>query len=99
MSTEAAPTDIAALEAQIISQTALFNELRLSAKPVDEAKKTLSELKKRLALAKNAGKSKEKKGDEKDALQEKKKKEPLLLKTAKVRHRKRNFSSPKLTFP
>jgi len=84
MSTEAT-ANIAALEAEIVSQTAIFNKLRLSAQPVDDAKKTLADLKKRLALVKNAGKPKEKKGDEKDALRETKKKEPLLLKTAKVR--------------
>src|SRR4051812_20139679 len=53
--------NIADLEADIAAQTAKFNELRLSGKPLDEVKKTLSDLKKTLALAKNAGKEKEKK--------------------------------------
>ena len=97
MSTESisGSSDIAALEAEITSQTAIFNNLRLSAQPVDDAKKTLAELKKRLALVKNAGKTKDKKG-EKDALREKKKKEPLLLKTAKVRVAKIIFSHLKI---
>jgi histidyl-tRNA synthetase len=81
MSTEA---DIAALEAEIVTQTVKFNELRLSGQPHDDAKKTLSDLKRRLALAKSAGKPKDKLGKG-DAVQEKKK-EPLLLKTAKARH-------------
>ena len=96
MSTESTSSDIAALEAEIVSQTAIFNNLRLSAQPVDDAKKTLAELKKRLALVKNAGKTRDKKGDEKDALREKKKKEPLLLKTAKVRLAKILFSHLKI---
>ena len=84
MSTEAI-LDISALEAEVVSQTAEFNKLRLSGQPYDHAKSTLAELKRRLALLKNIGKSKDRKGEEKDALQEKKKKDPLLLKTAKVR--------------
>lgn len=93
MSPEAISTDVAALETEITSHTAKFNELRLSGQPHDDVKKTLADLKRRLAQLKNAGKpkDKEKKGDEKDALQEKKKKDPLLLKTAKVRHREHNF--------
>lgn len=88
MSTEAVPTDIAALEADITSQTIKFNQLRLAGQPHDDVKQTLAHLKRNLALVKNAGKprDKEKKREEKDTLQETKKKEPLLLKTAKVRH-------------
>ena len=66
------------LSQEIAQQTTLFNELRLqNAEPssVEEAKKKLGELKKALgALAKTAGAGK-------DA----KKKERMLLKTAKVR--------------
>ena len=83
--------DIAGLEAQIATETARFNELRLGGGSLDESKKTLSELKKALALAKNAGKEKKEKaapaangeagGSSAPAT---KKKERLLLKTAKV---------------
>jgi histidyl-tRNA synthetase len=62
---------------ELTKQTALFNELRLqNVEPsvLDEAKKKLGELKKSLALLKGAGGSK-------DAG---KKRERLLLKTAKV---------------
>ena len=87
MSTEAA------LEAEITSHTAKFNQLRLSGQPHDDVKKTLADLKRRLAQLKNAGKpkEKEKRGEERDVLQEKKKKDPLLLKTAKVHHREQHF--------
>lgn len=91
MATTSSPTDIAGLEAQIAMETARFNELRLSGGSLDEPKKTLSELKKALALAKNAGKEKKEKaapaatgeagGSSAPAA---KKKERLLLKTAKV---------------
>jgi histidyl-tRNA synthetase len=67
-----------AIDQQVTQQTVLFNELRLqNADPsvIDEAKKKLGELKKSLALMKGAGGSK-------DAG---KKRERLLLKTAKVR--------------
>ena len=67
------------LTQQIADQTALFNKLKLeNSDPslLEEAKKKLSELKKTLNLSKNAS------GDGKDAG---KKKERLLLKTAKVR--------------
>ena len=95
MSTEVTSTDISALEAEIISQTAKFNELRLSGRPLDDVRNTLAELKKRLALVKNRGKpkDKEKKGDQKDAVREMKKKDLLLLKTAKVRCREPDFLS------
>jgi len=75
--------NIADLEAEITTQTAKFNELRLSGQPIDDVRKTLSELKKTLQLAKNAGKEREKKASGGDGAQLKKK-ELLLLKTAKV---------------
>ncbi|PPQ93420.1 hypothetical protein CVT25_004492 [Psilocybe cyanescens] len=83
--------NIAQLEAEIVVQTTKFNELRLKGEPLDESKKMLSDLKKSLALAKNIGKEKKEKGegDKKKVeggdqqVQEKKKKERLLLKTAK----------------
>lgn len=86
--------DISELEAEIVAQTAKFNELRLKGEPLDEIKKSLSDLKKKLALAKNAGKEKKEKvaGDKAKAegsgaqQGQEKKKERLLLKTAKVRH-------------
>jgi hypothetical protein len=68
----------ASLEQEIAQQTTLFNELRLKnaeASVQDEAKKKLGELKKSLALSKGGGGSK-------DAG---KKRERLMLKTAKVR--------------
>ncbi|KAH9486033.1 Histidine--tRNA ligase, mitochondrial [Psilocybe cubensis] len=78
---------IAELEAEIVVQTAKFNELRLKGEPLDDAKKTLSDLKKSLALAKGAGKEKKEKAEKVEGgdqqVQEKKKKERLLLKTAK----------------
>ncbi|KAJ3505906.1 hypothetical protein NLJ89_g7166 [Agrocybe chaxingu] len=54
----ASPVGIPGLGAEIASQTVKFNDLRLSGQPLDEIKQTLSELKKTLALAKNAGKEK-----------------------------------------
>lgn len=90
MSSDTTSVDIPNLEANIAAQTAKFNEFRLSGQPVDEIKKSLSDLKKTLALAKNAGKvkDKEKKTEESGVLggglQDKKKKDQLLLKTAKV---------------
>lgn len=81
--------NIAGLEAEIVAQTAIFNELRLKGAPLNESKKILSDLKKSLALAKNAGKEKKEKVEKVEGgaqqVQEKKKKERLLLKTAKVR--------------
>lgn len=63
---------------EIAAQTALFNELRLkegtSVEELKEAKEKLGELKKAAALAKG--------GENKDVG---KKKERILLKTAKVR--------------
>ena len=89
----ALPTTPEALEAEIVAQTAIFNELRLnpgassSSDSIDDVKKRLGDLKRALALAKNAGK--EKKPKDKDAAPtaagQEKKKERLLLKTAKVR--------------
>lgn len=92
MATTSSPVDIAGLEAQIATETARFNELRLSGGSLDEPKKILSELKKALALAKNAGKEKKEKAAPATSGQAggssapaAKKKERLLLKTAKVR--------------
>jgi len=85
--TDVSPKSVSELEAEIATQTARFNELRLAKQPLDEAKQTLSELKKALALAKNAGKPKEeKKKAEGEPEGDKKKKERILLKTAKVRN-------------
>ena len=69
MSTQAALADMAALEAEIVSQTAEFNQLRISNQPIDNVKKTLAELKKSLALAKNAGKPKDKEKKKADTAQ------------------------------
>lgn len=89
----AIPTTPDALEAEIAVQTTKFNELRLNpdksvATPevLNDAKKKLAELKRALGVAKAAGKEKVKKDvvgtvEAKDE----KKKERLLLKTAKVR--------------
>lgn len=89
MATTSSPVDIAGLEAQIATETARFNELRLSGGSLDEPKKILSELKKALALAKNAGKEKAAPATSGQAggssAPAAKKKERLLLKTAKVR--------------
>ncbi|KAJ7292628.1 hypothetical protein C8J57DRAFT_1041644 [Mycena rebaudengoi] len=71
-------SSMASIESQITEQTALFNQLRLqNAEPsvLDEAKKKLGELKRSLATSKNSGES-----GSKDAS---KKRERLLLKTAK----------------
>ena len=87
MSSNITSVDISSLEAEIASQTIKFNELRLSGQPLDDIKKSLSDLKKTLALARNAGKvkDKEKKTEESEISgTEKKKKDLLLLKTAKV---------------
>ena len=88
MATTSSPADIAGLETQIATETARFNELRLSGGSLDESKKTLSELKKALALAKNAGKEKREKATPGEprgsSAPAAKKKERLLLKTAKV---------------
>lgn len=97
-STTNPPADLAALEAEIASVNARFNELRLAGAPTEEAKKTLSELKKALAMAKGAAGGREKKEkkeaaateagkkDDKETTEgDKKKKERLLLKTAKAR--------------
>ncbi|KAF8200941.1 histidine-tRNA ligase [Pholiota molesta] len=77
----------AELEAQIATTSAQFNELRLAGAPVDEVKKTLSELKKALAMAKGAAGVREKKETKEagaaPAAGPEKKKERLLLKTAK----------------
>jgi hypothetical protein len=48
MSTEVPQSDIAALEAEIISQTAIFNQLRLSGQPFDEAKDALAEFEEKI---------------------------------------------------
>ncbi|KZT27501.1 histidyl-tRNA synthetase [Neolentinus lepideus HHB14362 ss-1] len=75
MNIESAQATLVSLEEEVTRQTALVNELRTTnadARALDEAKKKLGELKKALALSKGAGGSKEGK-----------KKERLLLKTAK----------------
>ncbi|KAF5311942.1 hypothetical protein D9619_002358 [Psilocybe cf. subviscida] len=59
-----ASTDIASLETQIVGETVGFNELRLSGRSVHESKKTLSELKKALAMAKGAGNLEGEEGEE-----------------------------------
>ncbi|CAA7269768.1 unnamed protein product [Cyclocybe aegerita] len=83
----ASPVNISELEAEIAAQKAKFNDLRLSGQPLDEIKQTLSELKRTLAVAKNAGKEKKLKAADGEAKPEsssqEKKKERLLLKTAK----------------
>ncbi|KAF9523078.1 histidyl-tRNA synthetase [Crepidotus variabilis] len=83
MSNEPQPVNIPELEKAITTQTAKLNELRLSGQPVDDIRKTLSDLKKTLSLAKNGGKQKEKKPVEEGRVVPDKKKELLLLKTAK----------------
>ncbi|KAK7063623.1 mitochondrial histidine--tRNA ligase [Favolaschia claudopus] len=73
---------IESVSEQIATQTALFNQLRLqNAEPalIDEAKKKLGELKKSLALSKSSGGNAEGSGAKEAA----KKRERLLLKTAK----------------
>ncbi|KAH6910988.1 histidine-tRNA ligase [Coprinopsis sp. MPI-PUGE-AT-0042] len=84
------PTTPEALEAEIAAQKALFNELRLnpdkssSSAALDDVKKRLSDLQRALGLAKSAGKEKRPKDkDAAPAAAPDKKKERLLLKTAK----------------
>ena len=76
------------LEADIAAQKAIFNDLRAQGAPLEEAKKRLGDLQKTLALVKVAGREKEKKvegsGDQHQVDGKPKKKERLLLKTAKV---------------
>jgi histidyl-tRNA synthetase len=85
-----------ALEAEIAVQTARFNDLRLNTdktvatpEALADAKKRLADLKKALGQAKAAGKEKKPKAEGGAAApqpaQGEKKKERLLLKTAKVR--------------
>jgi histidyl-tRNA synthetase len=79
---------IESISEQISNQTALFNQLRLQnaeASLIDEAKKKLGELKKSLALSKGSDASASKDGG--------KKRERLLLKTAKVRIHEWNYHS------
>ena len=93
-SNDASPTTPEALEAEIAVQTARFNELRLNAdksvatpEALADAKKRLADLKKALGQAKSAGKEKKPKAEGAAAApapQGEKKKERLLLKTAKV---------------
>jgi histidyl-tRNA synthetase len=74
---------IESIQEQITNQTALFNQLRLQnaeTSVIDEAKKKLGELKKSLALSKGSDSSAAA-GVPKDGA---KKRERLLLKTAKV---------------
>ena len=76
------------LEADIAAQKAIFNDLRAQGAPLEEAKKRLGDLQKTLALVKGAGKEKEKKAEGSGQHQvdgQPKKKERLLLKTAKVK--------------
>jgi histidyl-tRNA synthetase len=76
------------LEADIATQKAIFNDLRAQGAPLEEARKQLGDLQKTLALVKGAGKEKEKKaegsGGQHQVDGKPKKKERLLLKTAKV---------------
>ena len=88
MASTATDKSVAELEEEIITQTAIFNDLRAQGSPLDEVKKQLGDLKKALALAKGAGKEKEKKTE--GSTSQPKKKERLLLKTAKV-HSSRLF--------
>ena len=92
---DALPTTPEALEAEIAVQTARFNDLRLNAdksvatpEALADAKKRLADLKKALGQAKAAGKEKKPKAEGAAAAQQpaqgEKKKERLLLKTAKV---------------
>jgi len=92
MATTLSPVEIADLEAQITAETDRFNELRQGGGSIEESKKTLAELKKALNSAKNAGKEKREKvapaaqGEAgASSAPASKKKERLLLKTAKVR--------------
>ncbi|KAJ2914931.1 hypothetical protein MD484_g5486, partial [Candolleomyces efflorescens] len=92
---DALPTTPEALEAEIAVQTARFNDLRLNAdksvatpEALADAKKRLADLKKALGQAKAAGKEKKPKVEGAAAAaqqpaQGEKKKERLLLKTAK----------------
>ena len=77
------------LELDIAAQKAIFNDLRAQGAPLEEARKQLGELQKSLALVKGAGKEKEKKaegsGGQHQVDGKPKKKERLLLKTAKVK--------------
>ena len=76
------------LEADIAAQKTVFNDLRAQGAPLEEAKKHLGDLQKTLGLVKGAGKEKENKaegsGGQHQADGKPKKKERLLLKTAKV---------------
>ena len=77
---------VSELDAEIVAQKKIFNDLRAQGAPLDEAKKQLGDLQKALALAKGAG-EKEKKDEgsgQPQAGVPPKKKERLLLKTAKV---------------
>ena len=73
------------------AQKTVFNDLRAQGAPLEEAKKQLGDLQKTLALVKGAGMEKEKKaegsGGQRHADGKPKKKERLLLKTAKVKFR------------
>ncbi len=97
-STINSPVNLTALEAEIASVKARLHELRLAGGPTEDAKKTLSELQKALGTARGAVSGREKKEkkeagateagnkDNKEVAEgDRKKKERLLLKTAKVR--------------
>ena len=77
------------LEADIAAQKAIFNDLRAQGAPLEDAKKQLGDLQRTLQLIKGAGKEKEKKpegsGGQHQVDGQPKKKERLLLKTAKVK--------------
>lgn len=81
MSSDSAPISLEQLEQEIAQQKALFNDLRsqhaAGSPELEEAKKKLGELQKALALSKS-------KGDASKDAAGGKKKERLLLKTAKV---------------
>ena len=91
MTSTSIPTEksVQELEADIVAQKAIFNDLRAQGAPLEEAKKRLGDLQKTLALVKGAGKEKEKKsegsGGQHQVDGQPKKKERLLLKTAKVK--------------
>jgi hypothetical protein len=77
------------LEADIAAQKSIFNDLRAQGAPLEDAKKQLGDLQRTLQLVKGAGKEKEKKaegsGGQHQVNSQPKKKERLLLKTAKVK--------------
>jgi len=83
-----AEKSVADLDAEIAAQTVIYKELKAQGAPLEEAREQLGDLKKALALVKGAGKEKEKKAGgstgQPQSSGQPKKKERLLLKTAKV---------------